>query len=106
MFAYVVSLALGAVAFLLVSRLLPGFEIRGGFRSAFVVTEDGVNPIRIVIDAQQFEIAVDSALDATTCPISDTRDCFYTRASISQGVFYDGFVEAMNAQTPNFLTIQ
>ena len=37
MFAYVVSLALGAVAFLLVSRLLPGFEIRGGFRSAFVV---------------------------------------------------------------------
>ncbi len=37
MFAYVVSLALGAVAFLLVARLLPGFEIRGGFRSAFVV---------------------------------------------------------------------
>jgi putative membrane protein len=37
MFAYVISLLLGALGFLLVARLLPGFEIRGGFRSAFVV---------------------------------------------------------------------
>jgi len=37
MFAYAVSLVLGALAFLLVARILPGFEVRGGFRSAFVV---------------------------------------------------------------------
>ncbi|MCA9663251.1 MAG: phage holin family protein [Myxococcales bacterium] len=37
MFAYAVSLALGALAFLLVARILPGFEIRGGLKSAFVV---------------------------------------------------------------------
>ena len=37
MVAYAVSLLLGALAFLAVARLIPGFEIRGGFRSALVV---------------------------------------------------------------------
>ena len=37
MFAYAVSLILGALAFLIVARVLPNFEVRGGFGSAFVV---------------------------------------------------------------------
>ena len=37
MFAYAVSLVLGALALLAVAALVPGFEIRGGLRSALVV---------------------------------------------------------------------
>jgi putative membrane protein len=35
--AFVVSLLLGAVAFLIVARVLPGFRLRGGFGSALLV---------------------------------------------------------------------
>jgi putative membrane protein len=35
--AFVVSLLLGGVAFLIVARILPGFELRGGFGSAVLV---------------------------------------------------------------------
>ncbi|MEZ4453053.1 MAG: phage holin family protein [Nannocystaceae bacterium] len=37
MFALAVSLVLGAVALLAVAAIVPGFEIRGGLRSALVV---------------------------------------------------------------------
>jgi putative membrane protein len=35
--AFVVSLLLGGLAFLIVARILPGFELRGGFGSAVLV---------------------------------------------------------------------
>lgn len=35
--AFVVSLLLGALAFLIVARVLPGFRLRGGFGSAVLV---------------------------------------------------------------------
>ena len=35
--AFLVSLALGGVAFLIVARLLPGFRIKGGFGSAVLI---------------------------------------------------------------------
>jgi putative membrane protein len=35
--AFVISLLLGAVAFLIVARILPGFRLRGGFGSAVLV---------------------------------------------------------------------
>src|SRR5215475_12184912 len=34
---FVISLLLGAVAFLIVARVLPGFRLRGGFGSALLV---------------------------------------------------------------------
>ena len=35
--AFLVSLALGAIAFLIVARILPGFRLRGGFGDAVIV---------------------------------------------------------------------
>jgi len=35
--AFVVSLLLGGLAFLIVARILPGFRLEGGFRSAVLV---------------------------------------------------------------------